>query len=109
MGVLIGKHGQTLDALQHLTNIIVNTGETDKVHIRMDSEKYRDKRMETLENLAKSVASNVRRTKRDYALEPMSSYERRIIHSILQKEKNIETVSEGMDRKRHVVVKYKRY
>ena len=109
MGVLIGKHGQTLDALQHLTNIIVNTGETDKVHLRMDSENYRDKRMETLENLAKSVANNVKRTKRDYALEPMSSYERRIIHSILQKEKNIETVSEGMDRKRHVVVKYKRY
>lgn len=109
MGVLIGKHGQTLDALQHLTNIIVNTGEADKVHIRMDSENYREKRMETLENLAKSVANNVRRTKRDYALEPMSSYERRIIHSILQKEKNIETVSEGIDRKRHVVVKYKRY
>ncbi|MCQ2609560.1 MAG: KH domain-containing protein [Lachnospiraceae bacterium] len=109
MGVIIGKHGQTLDALQHLANIYVNNGQTDKVRVRMDSENYRDKRYKTLENLAKSVANNVRRTKTNYALEPMPANERRLIHSILQKERNIETESEGRERERHVVVKYKGY
>lgn len=109
MGVLIGKHGQTLDSLQHLTNLYVNKGETNKVHIKIDSENYREKRNRTLETLARNVASNVKRTKKQYALEPMSSYERRVIHSVLQKEKNIETFSEGEERNRHVVVRYKRY
>lgn len=108
MGVVIGKHGQTLDALQHLTNIFINNGQKDKVKVRMDSENYRDKRYKTLENLAKSVANNVRKTKTNYALEPMPAYERRLIHSILQKERNIETESHGVERERHVVVKYKR-
>ena len=109
VGLLIGKHGQTLDSLQHLTNIIVNNNEEEKIHIRLDSENYREKRFSSLEALAKNVANTVRKTKKDYSLEPMSSYERRIIHSILQKEKNIETVSYGSDKKRHVVVKYRRY
>ena len=108
MGVLIGKHGQTLDALQHLANIVVNIGKTNRVRIRIDSENYRDKRNKTLEALAKSVANNVRKTHREYELEPMSSYERRIIHSVLQKERNIETISVGLDKERHVVVKYRR-
>ena len=106
IGVLIGKHGQTLDAIQHLANIVVNNGKENRVRIRIDSENYREKRSKTLESLAKSVANNVRKTHKDYELEPMSSYERRIIHSVLQKEKNVETVSKGVDKERHVVVKY---
>lgn len=108
MGVVIGKHGQTLDAIQHLVNIVVNNGETSRVRVRIDSENYRDKRNKTLESLAKSVANNVRKTHKDYELEPMSSFERRIIHSVLQKERNIETYSIGEDKERHVVVRYKR-
>ena len=108
IGVIIGKHGQTLDAIQHLTNIVVNKEKSSRVRIRIDSENYREKRNKTLESLAKSVAINVRKTHKDYELEPMSSYERRIIHSVLQKERNIETVSKGLDKERHVVVKYKR-
>ena len=108
MGVIIGKHGQTLDAIQHLTNIVVNNGKTSRVRIRIDSENYRDKRNKTLESLAKSVANIVRKTHKDYELEPMSSFERRIIHSVLQKERNIETTSIGTDKERHVVVKYRR-
>lgn len=108
MGVVIGKHGATLDALQHLVNIVVNNGETSRVRIRIDSENYRDKRNKTLESLAKSVAATVKKTHKDVELEPMTSYERRIIHSILQKEKNIETASIGTNKERHVVVKYKR-
>ena len=108
LGVVIGKHGATLDALQHLTNIAVNTHEEHRVHIKLDSENYRDKRFKTLESLAKSVANNVRKSKKSYELEPMPSYERKIIHSILQKEKNIETESIGVDKQRHIVVKYKR-
>lgn len=109
MGLVIGKHGQTLDSLQYLTNIVVNNETQNKVKIRIDCEQYRNKRYKTLESLAQNVANNVRKTKRNYELEPMSSYERRIIHSVLQKEKNIETESVGNDRNRHVVVKYKRY
>lgn len=108
MGVIIGKHGQTLDSIQHLVNIVVNNGETKRVKIRIDSENYREKRNKTLEALAKSVANNVRKTHKEYELEPMTSYERRIIHSVLQKERNIETVSKGVDKERHVVVKYRR-
>ncbi len=108
IGVVIGKHGQTLDAIQHLTNIVVNKDKQSRVRIRIDSENYREKRNKTLESLAKSVAANVRKSHKDYELEPMSSYERRIIHSVLQKERNIETVSKGLDKERHVVVKYKR-
>lgn len=108
MGVIIGKHGQTLDAIQHLTNIVINNGKNSRVRIRIDSENYRDKRNKTLESLAKSVANIVRKTHKDYELEPMSSFERRIIHSVLQKERNIETISVGTDKERHVVVKYRR-
>lgn len=109
MGLVIGKHGQTLDSLQYLTNIIVNKELQNKIKIRIDCEQYRNKRYKTLESLAQNVANNVRKTKKNYELEPMSSYERRIIHSVLQKERNIETESVGNDRDRHVVVKYKRY
>lgn len=108
MGVVIGKHGQTLDAIQHLVNIVVNNGQRNRVRVRIDSENYRDKRNKTLESLAKSVANTVRKTHKDCELEPMSSFERRIIHSVLQKERNIETISIGLDKERHVVVKYRR-
>ncbi|MDO5564739.1 MAG: RNA-binding cell elongation regulator Jag/EloR [Eubacteriales bacterium] len=108
MGIIIGKHGVTIDALQHLVNLNANKGEKDKVRIRIDSENYRKKRQDTLERLARSVAQSVKKTKRKVALEPMSAYERRIIHSTLQSERNIETYSEGEDRYRHVVVKYRR-
>lgn len=108
MGVVIGKHGQTLDAFQHLVNIVVNNGEKSRVKIRIDSENYREKRNKTLESLAKSVAATVKKTHKDVELEPMTSYERRIIHSVLQKEKNVETISVGVDKERRVVVKYKR-
>lgn len=109
MGLVIGKHGQTLDSLQYLTNIVVNKDIQNKVKIRIDCEQYRNKRYKTLETLAQNVANNVRKSKKCYELEPMSSYERRIIHSVLQKEKNIETESVGNDNNRHVIVKYKRY
>ena len=108
MGVIIGKHGQTLDAIQHLVNIVINNSQSSRVKVRIDSENYRDKRNKTLESLAKSVANTVRKTHKDYEFEPMTSYERRIIHSVLQKEKNIETTSIGTDKERHVVVKYRR-
>lgn len=108
MGVVIGKHGQTLDAIQHLVNIVINNGQKSRVKVRIDSENYREKRNKTLESLAKSVANTVRKTHKDYELEPMTSFERRIIHSVLQKEKNIETTSIGKDKERHVVVKYRR-
>lgn len=108
IGVIIGKHGATLDALQHLVNIVVNNGKQNRVRIRIDSENYREKRNKTLEVLAKSVAKNVKKTHKDYELEPMPAYERKIIHSVLQKERNIETISKGDDKDRHVVVKYKR-
>lgn len=109
MGLVIGKHGKTLDSLQYLTNIIVNNETQSRVKIRIDCEQYRNKRYKTLETLAQNVAHNVRKTKGEYELEPMSSYERRIIHSVLQREKNIITESVGNDKNRHVVVKYKRY
>ena len=89
-------------------NMVINNGQSSRVKVRIDSENYRDKRNKTLESLAKSVANTVRKTHKDYELEPMTSYERRIIHSVLQKEKNIETTSIGTDKERHVVVKYRR-
>ncbi len=108
MGVIIGKYGQTLDSLQHILNIVVNENLKEKIKIRLDSENYRDKRYKKIEAFAKSIVQKVKKTKRDYSLEPMSSYDRRIIHSLLQKERNIETVSKGEGRERHVVVKYRK-
>jgi spoIIIJ-associated protein len=108
MGLLIGKRGQTLDSLQYLANRVANKAQEGYVRVRLDTENYRDRRVETLERLAKNVASKVKRTKRRYALEPMNPYERRIIHSALQGEKEITTYSEGEEPYRKIVVSYVR-
>ena len=104
MGVLIGKRGQTLDSLQYLTSIIVNAEQEEYVRVKVDTENYRERRKETLENLAKNIASKVKRTRKASALEPMNPYERRIIHSALQKDKYVETHSEGEEPYRKVII-----
>lgn len=108
MGVLIGKRGQTLDSLQYLTNLAVNKNAESFVKVKIDTEDYRKRRRETLENLAKNIAYKVKRTKRPVSLEPMNPYERRIIHSALQGNRYVETYSEGSEPYRHVVVKLKK-
>ena len=108
MGVLIGKRGQTLDSLQYLTSLVVNKGEEDYIRVKVDTENYRKRRQDTLENLAKNIAFKVKRTKRSVSLEPMNPYERRIIHSALQNDKFVTTHSEGEEPFRHVVVKKKK-
>ncbi len=104
MGVLIGKRGQTLDSLQYLAGQVVNKHSSDYVRVKLDTENYRERRKEALETLAHNMAHKVRRTKHAMALEPMNPYERRIIHSTLQDEKDIITRSEGEEPYRHVVV-----
>ena len=108
MGILIGKRGQTLDSLQYLTSLVVNKGKSNYIRVKLDTEDYRKRRKETLENLARGIAYKVRKTRRPVILEPMNPYERRIIHSALQGNKFVETVSEGEEPYRHVVVKLKR-
>ena len=108
MGVLIGKRGQTLDSLQYLVSLIVNKDSTDYIRVKVDTENYRKRRQDTLENLAKNIAFKVKRTKRTVSLEPMNPYERRIIHSALQNDKFVTTHSEGEEPFRHVVVTMKR-
>ena len=95
MGILIGKRGQTLDSLQYLTNRVANKMQDGYVRVKLDTEDYRRRRTETLENLAKNIASKVKRTRRTVALEPMNPYERRIIHSALQSDPAVSTHSEG--------------
>lgn len=104
MGILIGKRGQTLDALQYLTNRVANKMQDGYVRVKLDTEDYRRRRKETLENLAKNIASKVKRTRRTVALEPMNPYERRIIHSALQSDPAVSTHSEGEEPYRKVVV-----
>ena len=108
MGVLIGKRGQTLDSLQYLTNLAVNKNTDEHVKVKIDTEDYRNRRKETLENLAKNIAYKVKRTKRAVSLEPMNPFERRVIHSALQNDKFVTTHSEGEEPYRHVVVTLKR-
>ena len=108
MGVLIGKRGQTLDSLQYLTSLVVNKGKSNYIRVKLDTEDYRKRRKETLENLARGIAYKVKKTRKTVVLEPMNPYERRIIHSALQGNKFVETVSEGEEPYRHVVVKLKR-
>lgn len=108
MGVLIGKRGQTLDSLQYLVSLVVNK-ETDSFYrVKLDTENYRKRRKETLENLAKNIAFKVKKTKRSVSLEPMNPYERRIIHSALQNDKYVTTSSEGVDPNRYVIVSFKK-
>ncbi len=108
MGVLIGKRGQTLDSLQYLTNLAVGKQVNEYVKVKIDTEDYRKRRRETLENLAKNIAYKVKRTKRPVSLEPMNPFERRIIHSALQGDRYVNTHSEGDEPYRHVVVTLKR-
>ena len=104
MGILIGKRGQTLDSLQYLTNRVANKMQDGYVRVKLDTEDYRRRRKETLENLAKNIAAKVKRTRRTVSLEPMNPYERRIIHSALQADPAVSTHSEGEEPYRRVVV-----
>lgn len=108
MGVLIGKRGQTLDSLQYLVSLVVNKGSEEYIRVKVDTENYRQRRKETLENLAKNIAYKVKRTKRPVSLEPMNPYERRIIHSALQNDRYVTTYSEGEEPFRRVVVTVKK-
>ena len=108
MGVLIGKRGQTLDSLQYLLSLVVNKETEEYIRVKVDTEDYRRRRKETLENHAKNIAYKVKRTKRSVSLEPMNPYERRIIHSALQNDKYVTTHSEGDEPFRRVVVTLKR-
>ena len=108
MGVLIGKRGQTLDSLQYLISLVVNKGTDEYIRVKVDTENYRQRRKETLENLAKNISYRVKRTKRPVSLEPMNPYERRIIHSALQNDRFVTTHSEGEEPYRRVVVTLKR-
>ena len=108
MGVLIGKRGQTLDSLQYLTSLALNRHTDEYVKVKLDTEDYRKRRKETLENLAKNIAYKVKRTKRPVSLEPMNPLERRVIHSTLQNDKYVSTHSEGEEPHRHVVVTLKK-
>ena len=108
MGILIGKRGQTLDSLQYLTNLAINKHSDEYYKVKIDTEDYRKRRKETLENLAKNIAYKVKRTKRPVSLEPMNPFERRIIHSALQNGRYVTTHSEGDEPYRHVVVTLKK-
>ncbi len=108
MGVLIGKRGQTLDSLQYLVSLVANKDVENYIRVKVDTENYRQRRRETLENLAKNIAFKVKRTKRSVSLEPMNPYERRIIHSALQGDRFVTTYSEGEEPFRRVVVTLKK-
>ncbi|TCT12245.1 spoIIIJ-associated protein [Natranaerovirga pectinivora] len=104
MGVLIGKRGQTLDSIQYLTSLVLNKESNTFIKVKLDTENYRVRRKETLENLAKNIALKVKKTNRKVSLEPMNPYERRIIHSALQNDKFVVTHSEGEEPYRKVIV-----
>lgn len=108
MGVLIGKRGQTLDSLQYLVSLVINKNSENYIKVKLDTENYRARRKETLENLAKNIAFKVKRTRKPVSLEPMNPYERRIIHSALQNDKYVETYSEGEEPYRRVVINIKK-
>ena len=108
MGVLIGKRGQTLDSLQYLVSLVINRDQEEYIHVKVDTENYRQRRKATLENLAKNIAYKVRKTRRNVSLEPMNPYERRIIHSALQNDRYVTTHSEGEEPYRRVVVTLKK-
>ena len=104
MGVLIGKRGQTLDSLQYLVSLVVNNKSEKYYRVKLDTEDYRNRRKETLENLARGIAYKVKKTRKSVSLEPMNPYERRMIHSALQNDKYVATRSEGEEPYRHIVV-----
>ena len=108
MGVIIGKRGNTLDALQYLTTMVINKDTTEHIRVKLDTENYRARRQDTLEKLARSLARKVRKTGHKVVLEPMNPYERRIIHYTLQNDPAVETHSEGEEPYRKVVITPKR-
>lgn len=108
MGILIGKHGQTLDSLQYLTNLVANKNSVDRVRVIIDVEDYRDRRIETLNRLAYRLADKVKRSGERVALEPMNPHERKIIHMALQNDRRVTTLSEGDEPFRHVVIELKK-
>ncbi|MCF0229398.1 MAG: KH domain-containing protein [Parasporobacterium sp.] len=107
-GELIGKKGQTLDAVQYLISIIINNRQESYYRVKLDTNNYRERRQKTLENLAKNMAGKVKKTRKKAALEPMNPYERRVIHSYLQSDKFVTTKSEGEEPNRRVVIYYKK-
>ena len=104
LGILIGRRGETLDALQYLTSLKINRGQDNYTRITLDTENYRAKREDTLVRLANRMANRAVKSGRKVVLEPMNPYERRIIHSALQANKNVETHSEGEEPNRRVVI-----
>ena len=106
MGAIIGRRGETLDAIQHLTNYVINRGSDKHTHISIDAESYRSKREESLTKLAEKMAEKAIKYKRSMALEPMNSYERHVIHSALQNYEGVTTSSTGVEPNRRVVVSY---
>ena len=108
MGILIGKRGQTLDSLQYLTNRVANKSQDGYVRVKLDTEDYRKRRKQTLENLAKNIAYKVKRSRKPISLEPMNPYERRIIHSAMQADDRVSTHSEGEEPYRKVVIYLKK-
>lgn len=106
MGILIGRRGETLDAIQHIVNLVINRGEEKHIRVSIDTENYRKKREESLEKLAQKVASQVQKYKRNKVLEPMNAYERHVIHAALQDYKDVSTSSTGNEPNRRVVVSY---
>ena len=108
MGILIGKHGQTLESLQYLTNLVANKNSAERVRVIIDVEDYRDRRIETLNRLAYRLADKVKRSGERVALEPMNPHERKIIHMALQNDRRVTTLSEGDEPYRHVVIELKK-
>lgn len=108
MGIVIGKRGETLDALQHLTSLAVNRGKKSLLKVSLDAENYREKRNNALEELALKIADKAVRTGRNQTLEPMNAYERRIIHATLQDHESVTTYSVGQGVTRKVVIALKK-
>ena len=108
LGQLIGRRGETLDAIQQLTNYAVNTGADKRIRVQMDAENYRAKREQSLESLARKVAGKVQKYRRSVTLEPMNAYERHVIHATLQDVKGVTTYSVGTEPNRRVVVAFDR-
>ena len=107
-GALIGRRGETLDAVQHLTNYVINRGNSSRIRINLDAENYRQRRNDTLESLALKTADKVLKYRKNMTLDPMNAYERHIIHASLQEKGNISTYSVGSEPNRRVVIAYGR-
>ena len=107
VGSLIGRHGETLYAMQYLANLILNQGRKDYIRVSLDIEDYKKNRRQKLESIAKRAADRAVKFHRSVSLDPMPSYERKIIHSFLQEIEEIETVSQGEEPRRYIVIRYK--